>query len=58
MKSAMGIIVNRMAVCFQQTVTLVDPAVLQWPGGSFIALLLLIRAMTTTAFDSLGLYDV
>jgi hypothetical protein len=58
MKSAMGIIVNRIAVCFQQTATLVDPAVLQWPGGSFIALLLLIRAITAAAFDSRRLYDV
>ena len=58
MKSAMGIIANRIAVCLQQTATLVDPEVVQRPGGSFIALLLLIRAMTTTAFDSLGLYDV
>jgi hypothetical protein len=50
MKSALFIIANRITVCFQQTVTQVDLEVLQWPDGSFIALMLLVRRVATAAF--------
>jgi hypothetical protein len=52
MKSAMGVIANRAAVCLQQTGAQVDPEVLQCPGGTLIVLLVLIRAVTTAAYDS------
>jgi len=58
MKSALSIIANRIAVCFQQTATQVDLEVLQWPGGSFIALVLFIRRVATAAFHLGRAYDV
>jgi hypothetical protein len=58
MKSALSIVANRIAVCFQQTATQVDLEVLQWPGGSFIALMLLVRRVATAAFHLRRAYDV
>jgi hypothetical protein len=58
MQATLGSISNRIAGLLQQAGAEFDPEVLQWPGGSLIALLLLIRAMTTAAFGSRKLYDV
>jgi hypothetical protein len=58
MKSAMGIFANRIAVCLQQTGAQVDPEVLQWPGGSLIVTLILIRALITATLDSRRPYHV
>jgi hypothetical protein len=57
MKSAIGILANRLAVCLQRTASLVDLEVLQYPGGSLLTLLLLLRAVTTGAFDSMRMHD-
>ena len=57
MKSATGILANRLAVCLQQTASLVDLDVLQYPGGSFLALLLLLRAVASGAFDFQRMHD-
>jgi hypothetical protein len=57
MEATEGRITNRITRLLQVGAQ-VDLEVLQWPGGSFIALLLLIRAVTTAVFDSRRLYDV
>jgi hypothetical protein len=58
MEAILGTIANRIARLLQRAGAQVDLEVLQWPGGSLIALLLLIRAMTAAAFDTRRLYDV
>jgi hypothetical protein len=58
MKETLECIANRAVLLCQQAGAQVGPEVLQWPGGSFIALLLLIRAMTTAAANSRKLYHV
>jgi hypothetical protein len=57
MKPATGILANRLTVCLQRTASLVDLDVLQYPGGSFLALLLLLRAVATGAFDYTRTHD-
>jgi hypothetical protein len=52
MNKILELIVNRIVGLCQQAGAQDDPEVLQWPGGSVIALLLLIRAMTTAVVTS------
>jgi hypothetical protein len=52
MKAPVKIIASRIADLMRQIGAQFDPEVLQWPGGSVIALLLLFRTTVTAAFDS------
>jgi hypothetical protein len=58
MNETLEFIANRIVGVCQQAGAQVDLEVLQWPGGSFIALLLLIRAMTTAVVTSRKLSHV
>ena len=52
MKTPLKIIASQIVGLIQLIGAQFDPEVLQWPGGSVIALLLLIRTTVTAAFDS------